>query len=65
MNDVETKLAYFAEKRKEMLTLQRELANKAEVYKAELKAWAGLTDGEQFDVLSMLTAMATVLKNDK
>lgn len=41
--------------------LQKPLTNLVERYRAELKAWAGITDGEKGDVLSTLMAVHKVM----
>lgn len=39
---------------------KRELDNASARYRAELKAWAGITEGETVEVLSVLKAMRKV-----
>ena len=45
--------------------LQKPLKNKAELYKAELKAWLGFTDGEKSNVLQMIEGVAKVIEESK
>lgn len=57
----ENKIKYFTEKKTELIKLNAELQNKAETYKAEMKAWCGITEGEQADVIGILKAVKKVL----
>jgi len=52
MNFAEKK-EYFIAKQKEIVELNAKLDNLKEIYKAELKAWLGVTDGEPINVLEV------------
>lgn len=63
MSAFDEKVAYFKEKQSKIMELKRELDNQSALYKAELKAWAGITDGETMDVVTLLEAVKKTVLN--
>jgi hypothetical protein len=45
---------------KKIETMERKAKQMAETYKAELKAWSGITDGENANILDLLKTMKRI-----
>ena len=60
LSTFDAKVKYFEEKQAELMKLDNELTNKANVYKAEMKAWCGITDGEKASIIELLKAVKKV-----
>jgi hypothetical protein len=58
------KMTYFKKKQEELFRLEAEFKHKCEEYRAELKSWCGITDGERTDVLEILGAVKKVQEMD-
>lgn len=60
----EEMVKYFEEKQKSIEILQMQLNKELQTYKAEMKAFCGITDGEQMNVLEILKTIKKVQKID-
>ena len=49
---------------KELTPMQQELEKKGALYRAEMKAWCGMADGERTNVLDMVKFVQKVLQGD-
>lgn len=54
------KIAYFKEKQEKIAKLHQELENEKALYRAEIKAWSGITDGEPANVLEIIETIKKV-----